>query len=159
MRCIVAVMMFLPSAAQAQTLIGLSYGMPEAQAMQVLRSGNFRISEMRSEGTHYRGYWLWAQGREYAIGSVSFCRGSLYHTTIIIPNANDFGGILRQRIQELGQPEVSVASSPMNDGSRVIETIDFLWRARRFQLIMPVRQGDGGSANQMITAPGVRCSP
>lgn len=149
-RIVAAVALMSASTAHAQRLLSISLGDPKADAIEAVTNVGLKL-QPNEQGAVFQTYWL-INSSGTGTGMLSFCRGTVYAVSVNIMDDDDFALIVRQRIAELGPPNVTVETIPFADGSSVIEQLTLSWRSNTFSVSHPARHGADLNGSQLLSA-------
>jgi hypothetical protein len=149
-----------PAAQPAEhfTLGNLEIGEPLAEARSAFTAAGSRI--VRVTNVPFRQPNFEADNlindRGEIYGNISICNGRITGIVLYLTSYDQLMQVLRQRIAQLGQPEISFAMVEGAEGSRADEDIRFSWPRLHFEISFPASSGAVGLGAQALS-DGARC--
>ena len=143
-------------AAAASSLGGFQTGQSVAQATEVTKSNGelLKYSERRGRWTLYV---VQTSAGEY-VGNIGFCDERVWNVAIEVKSYDVFATLLRRRVSDWGQPEISFPIISQSDDAKSTQEITYRWPARRYQIDVETVTNRGSFGTQFLSSEFATCN-
>ena len=142
--------------AAASSLGGFQTGQTFAQATEVTQ-GNGEVLKFSEKRGRWSLYAIQRSTGEYA-GNIGFCDGRVWNVAVEIKSYPIFAILLRQRVSEWGQPEISFPIVSQSDDAKSSQEIKYHWPAQRYDISVNADIDGASFGTQFLSGPMATCA-